>query len=99
MQLKLKNGKVVHLQWNWLVIERLESTVGDLKQLTKKNIAKRGEAKMLGDMAFAVVQANLDEEITRDDLVKLIQFEDMKKIGEFVKENNKQAEDFASKKT
>lgn len=98
MQLTLKNGKTIKLNWNWLVVERLEETVGSLENLNEKNIKKRGEAKTMGDIAYAVVQANINEEMTRFELMNLINMEDMTRIAEFVEKNNRKVNELVDTK-
>lgn len=88
----LKNGLVVRLKWNWLVIERLESSVGDLNALTEKGMRKRGYIKTVNDMVYAVVQENIDEEMTRNELIRLIDTDDMEKIVTFIQKHQKKEE-------
>ena len=89
MQITLKNGETIKLHWNWLVIERLEDQIGDINNFNEKRIKKRGSSRLMGDAVYAVIQANYDRELPRNELLKLVNYEDIEKIGEFIAKNNK----------
>lgn len=98
MQITLKNGETIKLAWNWLVVERLEQEVGSLNNLNKKNVKQRGEARTMGDAVYAVVQANYSKEMPRNELLSLINYEDIERIGLFIEKNNQKDADSVDRK-
>lgn len=90
MQIKLKNGEVVKLDWNWLVVERVEEELGNIEELAKldeKEILKKGGTKFMGNIVYAIIQANLDKEYGRNEILKLVEFEDIERIVNFAIDN------------
>lgn len=95
LKIILKNGETVRLDWNMLVLQLVEEELGSIDKLTEEFL-DNNQMKTFNVFTYALLQANLDEELTFKQAVRLVKFEDMEIIGQFVSDeiekSNKVAE-------
>lgn len=93
----LKNSKHINLEWSFLVLEYLEEYPGGIRELRKDIKLKRNEIKVNNMLCYAVVKANIDEVLTYNEIIKLLDLKAIRKILEFVKSNEEELSEFKKK--
>lgn len=84
VRITLKNGVNVRLEWNYLVLQYIEEEFGGTTKLNEEYI-NDNQVKTMNTFVYGLLQANMDEELTFKQAVRLVKPEDMPKIFEFVK--------------
>lgn len=87
MELTLKTGKKVFLEWNSLVFEYLEEYKSGIEELNKDLNRDNSRMYACNHVIYSVIAASIDEEITYRQAVKLVNVEDISKIVDFVLNN------------
>lgn len=96
-KITLKTGKTIRLEWNYLVLQYIEEELGTLEKLEGEFI-KNNEIKVFNVFAYAIIQSALDEEVTLKQAIRMIEFEDMDTIAEFVTEELERTQKEADRK-
>lgn len=90
IKITLKNGVNARLEWNYLVLQYIEEELGGITKLNKKFL-KDNEVKTMNTFVYALVQANMDEELTYKQAIRLVKVEDIPEIFDFVQEEIEKA--------
>ena len=93
----LKNGKKVQLEWSFLVLEYLDDYPGGVKAIQKDIRLHQHEIKVTNMLCYAVVRANINEILTFEEIIKLLDLKAVKTILKFVEENQQELNEFKKK--
>lgn len=88
MQIELKNGKIIDLDWNPIIFEYLSDYENGIEGMKKDITNNRNLMYIANHIVYSVISANIDEDLPFKKLISLIKVEDIDKIIDFV---NKQS--------
>ena len=101
MIITLKNNKKVDLKWNFLVLEYLEDYKTDegagITQIQKDLKHNKNKIKITNHFIYAIIRANMDEPLTYQEAVRLVEFKDYQKIVDFIDNNLGELDEFKKK--
>ncbi len=103
MIITLKNGKKIELEYNFLVMQYLdeykggEENGGGINQLKKDMQHKKNMIAIQGIFLYASVRAALDEPLTYQEAIKLVNMNDLPKINEFYNKEFEKQNEFQKK--
>ena len=87
MKLELKNGQIIHLDWNPIVREYLSDYNGGIKQMQQDISNQNNLIYVANHLAYSIISANIDEQLSFKEVMKLISPDDVDKILDFIIEN------------
>jgi hypothetical protein len=92
MELELKNGQIINLDWNPIVLEYLSDYNGGIKQMQQDIKNKNNLIYIANHLAYSVISANIDNQLSFKEVMKLISPDDVDKILDFIIKNCNQFE-------
>lgn len=87
MKITLKNGRNIELHCNPIILEYLCDYPGGIEELKKDQQNGENTMYIANHIAYSVLSANLDEELTYKQILSLIKTEDIEKIIDFFNDN------------
>ena len=105
MVIKLKTGQKIELDYNFLVMQYLEEykngeeNGGGLKQLQRDLKAKKNKVAVQGQFIYAAVRSVLDEPLTYQETIRLIDMNEIPKINAFFEKEFQKQDEFQKKTT
>lgn len=93
----LKNGKRIQLEWSFLVLEYLEEYPGGVNAIQKAIKLRQHEVKITNMLCYAVIRANIDEPLTYNEIIKLIDIKTLRTILKFIEKNEAELTEFKKK--
>lgn len=84
MEIVLRNGEKINLDWNPIVLEYLEEYEGGLEQLKKDVENKNCRFRTFNFIIYCVISAIYPEELTYREAVSLVDINDLDKIVVFI---------------
>ena len=103
MVIKLKTGQKIELDYNFLVMQYLEEykngeeNGGGLKQLQRDLKAKKNKVAVQGQFIYAAVRSVLDEPLTYQETIRLIDMNEIPKINAFFEKEFQKQDEFQKK--
>ncbi len=103
MIIKLKNGKKIELEYNYLVMQYLdeykggEENGGGLKELKKDIQNKKNLIAIQGIFIYASVRSAVEEPLTYQEALRLIDINDLTKINDFYNKEFEKQNEFQKK--
>ena len=87
MEITLRNGEVINLDWNPLILEYLEDYEGGIEQLKIDIQNKKQNFRTFNFMLYCVVSVAYPEELTYKEAVSLVDINDIERITTFIVEH------------
>ncbi len=87
MEITLKNGEKILLDWNPIVLEYLEDYEGGIEQLKADIGEKQLRFRTLNFVIYCMVSSVYPEELTYREAVSLVQVNDLDRIVDFIVKN------------
>ena len=87
MEITLRNGEKITLDWNPIVLEYLEDYDGGIEQLKKDIAAKNHQFRTFNFIIYCVISAIYPEELSYREAVSLVDINDIDKIVMFIVKN------------
>jgi hypothetical protein len=87
MELELKNGQIINLDWNPIVLEYLSDYNGGIKQMQQDISNQNNLIYVANHLAYSVISASIDKQLSFKEIMKLISPDDVDKILDFIIEN------------
>lgn len=84
MEIVLRNGEKIKLDWNPIVLEYLEEYEGGLEQLKKDVENKNCRFRTFNFIVYCVISAIYPEELSYREAVSLVNINDLDKIVVFI---------------
>ena len=84
MEIELRNGKKIILEWSPIVLEYLEDYEGGIKQLINDLEKEEYRFRTFNFIVYSIVSAVYPEELTYREIVSLVNINDLEKIIDFV---------------
>lgn len=84
MEIVLRNGEKIQLDWNPIVLEYLEEYDGGLEQLKKDVENKNCRFRTFNYIVYCVISATYPEELSYREAVSLVDINDLDKIVTFI---------------
>lgn len=90
MELILRTGESITLDWNMIVLEYLEEYNGGIGQLRKDINNKNKRFRTFNFIIYCVMLASTKEELSYEDAISLVNINDYGKIIDFIIKNMSQ---------
>ena len=87
MEITLRNGEKITLDWNPIVLEYLEDYEGGIEQLKKDIATKNHQFRTFNFVIYCVISAIYPEELSYREAVSLVDINDIDKIVMFIVKN------------
>ncbi len=87
MEITLRNGEKINLDWNPLVLEYLEDYEGGIEQLKIDVQDEKLRFRTFNFILYCVVSVAYSEELTYKEAVSLVNINDIEKITTFIVEH------------
>lgn len=87
MEITLRNGEKINLDWNPIVLEYLEDYEGGINQLKKDIANKNHQFRTFNFIVYCVISAIYPEELSYREAVSLVDINDLDKIVLFIVKN------------
>ena len=87
MEITLRNGENIVLDWNPIILEYLEEYEGGIEQLRKDVENKNCRFRTFNFIVYCVISAVYPEELSYTEAVSLVNINDLDKIVNFIVEN------------
>ncbi len=87
MEIILRNGEKIKLDWNLMVLEYLEEYEGGLEQLKKDVEDKSRRFRTFNFIIYCVISAIYPEELSYNEAISLVDINDLDKIVFFIIQN------------
>ncbi len=87
MEITLRNGEIINLDWNPIILEYLEEYEGGIEQLRKDIENKNCRFRTFNFITYCVIAAVYPREISYTEAVSLVDINDLDKIVNFIVQN------------
>lgn len=87
MEITLRNGENIQLNWNSLILEYLEEYEGGIKQLKKDVESTNCRFRAFNFIIYCIMSISYSEELGYKEAVSLVDINDIEKIVDFIVEN------------
>ncbi len=87
MNITLKNGKTIKLEFTPIVLEYLSDYEGGIEEL-KKDIENGNTMYVANHIVYSILCANLEEELTYKQALSLVNVLDVERIIDFVNQQD-----------
>ena len=84
MEITLRNGENINLDWNPIVLEYLEEYEGGIKQLKKDVENKNSRFRTFNFIIYCIISAVYPKELSYTEAVSLVDINDLDKIIDFI---------------
>lgn len=90
MEITLRNGEKINLDWNPVVLEYLEEYDGGIEQIKKDIENENTRFRAFNSILYSAICAVYPEELTYKQAVGLVDINDIEKIADFIIKNMNQ---------
>lgn len=87
MDLILRNGEKITLDWNLIVLEYLEEYEGGIEQLREDIADKNKRFHTFNFVIYCIVSATYSEELSYEEIISLVNINDYEKLIDFITKN------------
>lgn len=87
MEIVLRNGEKINLDWNPIVLEYLEEYEGGIEQLKKDVENKNYRFRAFNFTTYCLISAVYPKELTYKDAISLVNINDLDRIVVFIVQN------------
>ncbi len=99
MEIVLRNGEKINLDWNPIFLEYLEEYDGGIEQLKKDIEDKNYRFRVFNSILYSLISASYPTQLTYKEAISLVDINDIEKITDFILENaTKTKEDNTTKR-
>lgn len=87
MEITLRNGETITLDWNPMILEYLEEYDGGIEQLKKDIKSMNCKFRAFNSILYSVINAAYPTDLTYKEAVSLVDINDLEKIVNFLLKN------------
>ena len=87
MEITLRNGEKIKLEWNLIVLEYLEEYEGGLEELKKDIESKEYRFRAFNFVVYCLISAVYKEELSYKEAISLVNINDYDKITTVIVQN------------